>query len=302
MRARITLFIIAVAAACAVSGCSSAQTSVTAPTGPKCELSATSTPSSFTASGGSATVSVSAARECPWTITTDSSWVSITGDRAGQGSAQVPYSVAANPAASPRSGAIVIGAERVQLSQAAAPCRFSLSRTGDSIGAPGGRLSVDVSTLAGCTWTAASGAGWIAIASGQSGSASGTVGLSIAANGGGRRVGQVNVAGQNYTVTQDAAPAPPPPPPPTPPPAPTPTPSPPPATHVHFVGIVTGGVSGRCPQISFFVSGASVVVTDKSTEFRKGDCGDVHNGSVVEIDGVLQANLTVKANSVQLNN
>src|SRR5262249_6265147 len=83
----------------------------------------------------------------------------------------------------------------------------------------------------GCAWTAASADSWIAVRSGQSGNASGTVGLTVAANAGDARVGRVNVAGQNYTVNQVGAPrpAPAPPPAPTPPPSPSPTPPPAPA-------------------------------------------------------------------------
>ena len=84
---------------------------------------------------------------------------------------------------------------RVQLSQAAAACHFSLSRSSDTIGAAGGQLSVDVSTLTGCGWTATSGSSWIAITSGQAGNANGTVALVISANSGAGRVGQVHVAG-----------------------------------------------------------------------------------------------------------
>ena len=94
-----------------------------------------------------------------------------TGDRSGQGEASIPYSVAPNTVPSPRSAAVVVGSQSVALSQAAAPCQFRLSRSGDSIGPGGGRLTVDVATLTGCAWTAVSGDGWIAVVSGQSGNA-----------------------------------------------------------------------------------------------------------------------------------
>ena len=160
--------------------------------------------------------------------------MSIGADSGGQGEASIPYTVAPNPVPSSRAGAIIVGAQSVAISQAAAPCVFTLSRAGEGIAAAGGRLAVDVTTISGCSWNAASGSDWIAVSSGQSGNASGTVGLAVAPE---RRTprgsGEVKIAGQSYTVTQAAAP-------PSPDlrcPAPTaPVPDPPPAPrtdHLH---------------------------------------------------------------------
>ena len=219
---------------CSIWACASAQTSLTAPTHSKCSLGVTSVPVSFPSVGGAGTLSITTSRECPWSITTDESWISISGDASGQGSASVPYAVAENPAPLARSGAVDVGAVTIQLNQAAPPCRFSLTRLGDPIEPAGGRLEVGVSTLNGCGWTATSGVGWITVVSGQEGKGSGTVALSVASNGGAARVATVNIADQTYTVTQEAArpqpaPAPPTPAPPAPaPPVPTPpAPTPP---------------------------------------------------------------------------
>src|SRR5262249_27291750 len=151
--------------------------------------------------GGQGSLTITTARDCTWSVGTDATWVVIAGDHSGQGEATVAYSVAANPVPSSRSAAIVVGGKSVAVSQQAAPCIFSLSRTDDTISEAGGRLSVAVTTLAGCRWSAASGVSWISVAQGQSGDANGTVALNVAANAGGARVGQVNIAGQNYTVS-----------------------------------------------------------------------------------------------------
>ncbi|OLB63505.1 MAG: hypothetical protein AUI11_01170 [Acidobacteria bacterium 13_2_20CM_2_66_4] len=298
----------ALAAACLAAACTSTQTSVTSPSSDKCQIGVSNAPSSFGASGGSGTVTIAAARDCTWSIDTNASWIAINGNAQGQGGASIAYTVAPNPVPSARSGAIAVGSESVQLSQAAAPCRFALSRSNDAIGSGGGKLSVELSTLSGCNWTATSANNWIVVSSGQSGNSSGTVGLTVAVNNGGSRVGQVNVAGQNYTVAQDGAPAPPPPTPaptptpapaptpnptptptpgptPTPAPGPTPTPAPAPAPapspqpsgpRADFSGSANG-VSGRCPNLTFTVSGRTVV-TDKSTKFKHLSCDDVAKG------------------------
>jgi YD repeat-containing protein len=60
-----------------------------------------------------------------------------------------------------------------------------------------------VTAGAGCAWTAVSNAGWITVTSGASGTGNGTVGYSVAANGGSdQRQGTVTIAGQTFTVTQ----------------------------------------------------------------------------------------------------
>ena len=208
--------------------CGSASSSVTAPSVDKCQVTVGDAPTAtFPPIGGSGSITISTTRDCTWSASAESNWVALA-TTSGQGDAAVAFTVAANTVPAARSSAIVIGSARVPVSQAAAPCRFDLNRTGDAIGAAGGRLSVEVSTASGCTWSASASASWIEVQSGQNGSANGTVVLGVAANAGPQRLGQVAIAGQTYTVTQDAAssPAPSPAPSPTPTPAPTPTPIP----------------------------------------------------------------------------
>jgi hypothetical protein len=210
----------------------------------------------------------------------------------GQGEGTVAFSVSANTVPTPRSGALLVASERVPLSQAAAPCRFDLSRTSDSIDASGGRLSVNVSTLPGCAWTANSTVNWIAIQSGKSGNESATVALDVSANPGANRTGQVTIAGQTYTVAQSSAlsgnPAP--------PPAPGPTPSP----TVEVSGRAEN-VAGRCPAIRFELSDTAVA-TNGDTDFRNLKCTDVKKGVRLTVQGVVQPDGTVLASQVRKNN
>jgi hypothetical protein len=61
---------------------------------------------------------------------------------------------------------------------------------------------IAVTAPAGCGWTATSGAGWITIASGASGTGNGTVRFTVAANTGPGRTGALTIAGQTFAVTQ----------------------------------------------------------------------------------------------------
>jgi hypothetical protein len=293
-RQRATASAVVASCAIALASCSSTTTATVSPTSDKCQISAVSTPSSFGAGGGAGSVTISTDRDCTWSIAADAPWLTVGGDRTGQGGSVVPYTVAANTIPAQRSGSIVVGTATVSVSQAGAPCRFDLSRSHDSIGASGGPLSVGVTTVAGCSWSAATAVPWIAVSSGQSGSASGTVGLTIAANAGGARTGTVNVAGQSYSIAQDgvAAPAPDPmpaptPDPPKPPPSgpPPPPPPPPPAPKpVHFDGTLLS-LSGTCPGVSFSV-GDFRVVANNDTKYKHGSCTELSNGDSATIDGI----------------
>jgi hypothetical protein len=293
------------AAVCAMfaTACTKTETSITAPSdaADRCALTVTTSPNSFPAPGGKGSLTISTARDCTWSVASNAAWVTL-GGASGQGEATIPYTVAANPVPAPRTAALAVGAQSVAVSQQAAPCVFSLSRTNDTIGETGGNLSVGVTTLSGCRWTAATGTAWIAVASGLSGDANGTVGLTVAANAGAARVGQVNIAGQTYTVSQAAAtpapsptPAPTPPPGPTPPPPPAPTPAP---RHVDFSGTISS-VFGRCPSVVFTVGGKAIF-TDESTEFQKSKCGDLKEDREVDGEGDVQANGAIKATTVRV--
>jgi all-beta uncharacterized protein/uncharacterized protein DUF5666 len=300
MRNRI--LVAAIAAACAAfasNACSKTETSITAPSSDRCDLTATGTPVSFPPPGGQGSLTILTTRDCTWSVATDAGWVTIAGDRSGQGEATVRYTVAPNPVPSPRSGALVVGGQSVAVSQQGAPCVFSLSRTNDTIDGSGGRLTVGVTTLSGCHWTANAGTAWINVVSGQSGDASGTVGLSIAANAGAARNGQVTIAGQAYTVSQKASTPPPPTPDPTPTPSPTPDPPPTPgARHVSFSGTATN-VSGRCPNVTFSVGGNSIVADD-STDFKSSKCGDLQNGRDVDGEGDVQPSGVIRATRLRV--
>jgi len=329
MSCRIRDFVIALglAGAAASLACSKTTTSLTAPTADKCQVSVSNAPASFSASGGQGSLTIATARDCTWSIKTETSWVSIASDPGGQGEASIPYTVAPNPVPSSRAGAIVVGAQSVAITQAAAPCVFRLSRTGDGIAAAGGRLAVDVTTISGCNWNATSGSDWIVVSSGQSGNASGTVEVAVAPNTGASRVGDVKIAGQNYTVTQAAAPppapdpvpipapapapapgpapapAPPPTPAPTPTPAPAPRPVPPPTPppapkKVDFDGSVSS-VSGGCPNVTITVGGMTIII-DRSTNFKGSGCEDLRSGRNVEGSGTPQSNGTIKATDIRV--
>jgi hypothetical protein len=84
-------------------------------------------------------------------------------------------------------------------------CSYSISPTSTNFTVSGGTGSVSVTTQAGCPWTASSGAVWMTITSGSSGTGNGTVNYSISSNTGSSRTSGSTIAGRVFTVTQSGA-------------------------------------------------------------------------------------------------
>ncbi len=98
--------------------------------------------------------------------------------------------------------------QSVQLSGTgvSATCTYSISPANGNYTYSATTGTVNVSTQAGCGWTAASNAtSWLTITSGASGTGSGTVTFQVAANSGGARTGTLTVASQTFTANQAAA-------------------------------------------------------------------------------------------------
>ena len=80
-------------------------------------------------------------------------------------------------------------------------CSFAISSSSQNFNASGGNGSFNVTTAAGCAWTAQSNAAWLTTAS--SGSGNGTVNYTVAANAStSQRIGTITAGGQAHTVTQ----------------------------------------------------------------------------------------------------
>ena len=87
-------------------------------------------------------------------------------------------------------------------------CVYTLSRTSVPVPPAGGSDTVSVTAGSGCAWTATSGASWLTVTSGSTGTGNGTVGFTAAANGPSARGATLTVAGQAVAVSQDGVPLP----------------------------------------------------------------------------------------------
>ena len=195
----------AIAAAIGIPGCGSSSTSVLQPSNDRCQIAIGGGPSTIPADGGNGSISVSAARECLWSATSESQWLTITSGASGQGDGTVNFQAVSNPAPAMRRGSVVINNSRAEISQAAAPCQYRLGSVAQTFPATGGDGSVDVQTLEGCNWTATSGSSWVAIANLQNPGGSGSVRFRVEPNTGDARTGSLTIAGLSFSVIQSGA-------------------------------------------------------------------------------------------------
>ena len=146
---------------------------------------------------------------CSWTAESNStSWLTVTAGSSGIGTGTVSYEVDENPLAQPRQGVITIGGITFTIDQDPAPCTYSLSPASTTVAAGGGIGSTSLTATPGCSWNAVSNTpSWLTVTGSTSGSGSGTVMFSAAANTVAQaRQATITIGGQTFTVNQSAAP------------------------------------------------------------------------------------------------
>jgi len=177
---------------------------------PACTFSIAPSNQDAPATGITGTITVTAGSGCAWTAASNAPWISVTSGATGNGNGVVGYSIAANSGAQ-RAGTLTVAGQTFTVTQAAvaASCTYSISPTTFNFDASSAAGFVNLTTTAGCTWTATSSAPFVAIRpSSATGSGSATVAFDIFSNVGAQRTGTLAIAGQTVTVTQ-AAPIPP---------------------------------------------------------------------------------------------
>lgn len=168
-----------------------------------CTYSITPTATNVAAGASTGNVAVSAGASCQWSASSSAAWISITGGASGSGPGTVSYSVAANTGTTSRTGSVTIAGQTFSVTQDGVPCSYTLNPVSTTLGPAAGSGTVGVTAQTGCSWTAASGAAWITVTSGASGSANGQVGFSVTANPTtSSRSGAITIGGRPFNVTQ----------------------------------------------------------------------------------------------------
>ena len=179
------------------------------------------TPTSFSISAatnftGTVHVTQAAGSACGnYTATVDFTqykWLHINDPSGGAPGTDFTFTADANPGANPRSGQIVIsGQVNVTVTQAGAICNFGITPTSQSFPVGGGNAVSNIQ--AGCFWQASTNVTWITLNGITTGTQSGTVTYSVAANTCvAARSGTITLLQTNLTappalaVTQDGSP------------------------------------------------------------------------------------------------
>ncbi len=153
---------------------------------------------------GSFAVNVTAPAGCAWTAenTNNLDWLIFT-TGSGTGSGTAYLYVGPNTSSAPRSGVVTIAGQEHTVIQLGVSCSYSISSTSYSIGSGGSNWFFDITSPAGCSWSAVSNVPWITFFyTPSSGSGNGTINYLVAVNNGGQRTGVITIAGLTHTVTQ----------------------------------------------------------------------------------------------------
>jgi hypothetical protein len=166
-----------------------------------CAFAINPTSQSMSAAGGAGSpVGVTTAADCAWTATTAATWLTVTSGASGTGNATVNFTAAANSGPA-RTDTITIAGQTFTVNQANG-CTYQINPTSQLIGSAGAGSAVGVSTADGCAWAASTATSWLTVTSGASGTGSGAVNFTAAANSGPPRTGTITIAGQTFSVTQ----------------------------------------------------------------------------------------------------
>ncbi|HVZ21671.1 MAG TPA: BACON domain-containing carbohydrate-binding protein, partial [Vicinamibacterales bacterium] len=172
--------------------------------GTVCNYSLQSSIGTAPAGGGAGSVGVIAPAACTWAaVSNDPSWLSISSSGTA-GSSDVNFVAQANTAATPRSGTLTVAGLIYTVNQGPAPCAYTLTSGGITVGASGGSDSFGFSTTtSGCSPAVQSFASWLHASSPPLVGTSGTVSWTADANpSGANRVGVIQVGTQTFVVTQ----------------------------------------------------------------------------------------------------
>jgi hypothetical protein len=197
------LAIAAISSAFGVAACGSSATTATAPSSlTRCSVTLNGG-GTVPAQGGSGTIGVSAARECSWAASTEGAWLTIRSGGSGQGDGAVEFAAAPNPDPAVRRGAVILNAQRFDVTQAAGECSFSLGQGAASVSGQGGPGQVDLraSSLL-CAWSAEADVSWIAVRTAQ-GTGSALVPFEVMPLAGSAgRTGTIRIGGLQFSVAQ----------------------------------------------------------------------------------------------------
>lgn len=164
----------------------------------------------FEKDSGSGAFTVTAPAGCTWSASSNATWVLITSDAEGTGTATVAYVVSRNEGIERRSAAIAVADRTFVIRQEGdlGRCEYAVAPVDFAPCMPAGSVEAAVTTQASCPWTATPNASWLTLRGGESGTGSAVITIAFSENYDAPRNGLVMVrwptptAGQNIRIAQ----------------------------------------------------------------------------------------------------
>lgn len=172
----------------------------------QCVFTFTTSQASFSAAGGSGTITIDASNNaCERPASSTVPWITLLSGQTGTGDGSIQFTVAPNPSASPRNGAIQIGSQSVAIGQFGSACQYTLTPPQITVPVSGAAGSFAVATS--CEWTPISNSAWLVITSGRTATTgAGTVSYAATANPEPHpRSGAIQIGNVLFIISQPAA-------------------------------------------------------------------------------------------------
>ncbi len=170
-------------------------------------LDASGLGSPYGSAGGTGLIAVTTnGSNCSWTASSGATWATLS-PSSGTGNGTIGVTASSNASSvSPRSTAITILGQSVNVVQSGTTCSYTLQSANGTVPASGGTGSVGVIAPSVCGWTAVSNnPSWLTISSSGNGGSSNVVFVAAPNLSASPQIGTLTIAGQTYTVTQAAA-------------------------------------------------------------------------------------------------
>jgi uncharacterized repeat protein (TIGR01451 family) len=183
------------------------QTFTITQTGVACTYSLAPTSVLFMELGTESVFMISCPEGCPWTVSTNDSWITLTGETEGAGPATVSYAVRDNLTNSARQGAITVAGQTLTVVQDGGllgDCLYTLNPTSAAYSAAGGDGSILIISEERCAWGATvNHPEWVTFTSTYVGIGTGTITYHVAPNlSASGRSAVITIAGQTFAVKQ----------------------------------------------------------------------------------------------------
>jgi len=173
---------------------------------PACYYNVTLTTNSYTAIGGTGTMTVTTFDYCDWIIDLpDDTWIRFNEAKINRGTHTVHYTIAENSTAYQRNLQFTIAGKSINITQTGLSCNYTIQPNTVEYTAKSTTDKVTVTAPEGCKWTAGSNDAWISLISGNSGNSTDVVNYFITENNSPYpRQGTIKIADHLLIIKQSA--------------------------------------------------------------------------------------------------